>query len=46
MICNVRVIMLLLVDVSENFKKICLKIYHLDSVKFLSASGLAWQAAL
>ena len=24
----------------------CLKIYHLDHVKFLSASGLAWQAAL
>ena len=24
----------------------CLKIYHLDPVKFLSASGLAGQAAL
>ena len=24
----------------------CLKIYELDPVKFLSASGLAWQAAL
>ena len=23
----------------------CLKIYHLDPVKFLSAPGLAWQAA-
>ena len=24
----------------------CLKIYHLDPVKFLSVPGLAWQAAL
>ena len=24
----------------------CLKIYHLDPVKFPSATGLAWQAAL
>ena len=24
----------------------CLKIYHLDPVKFLSAPGLTWQAAL
>ena len=23
----------------------CLKIYHLDPVKFLSAPGLVWQAA-
>ena len=37
---------LLLVDVFKNFRKICLKIYELDPVKFLSASGLAWQAAL
>ena len=33
-------------DVSENFGKMCLKVNHLDLVKFLSASGLAWQAAL
>ena len=32
---------LLLADVFENFRKMCLKIYHLDPVKFLSASGLA-----
>ena len=24
----------------------CLQIYHLDPVKFISAPGLAWQAAL
>ena len=37
---------LLLADVFENVRKICLKVYHLDPVKFLSAPGLAWQAAL
>ena len=37
---------LLLADVFENFRKMCLKIYRLDPAKFLSASGLAWQAAL
>ena len=35
-----------LADVFENFRKMCLKIYHLDLVKFLSAPGLAWQASL
>ena len=33
-------------DVLENFRKMCLKIYPLDPAKFLSAPGLAWQAAL
>ena len=28
-----------LADVFENFRKMCLKIYHLDLVKFLSAPG-------
>ena len=37
---------LLLADVSENFREMCLKIYHLDHAKFYSAPGLAWQAAL
>ena len=37
---------LLLADVLKNFRKMCLKIYYLDPVKFLSAPELAWQAAL
>ena len=37
---------LLLADVLENFRKMCLKIHHLDLVKFLSAPQLAWQTAL
>ena len=37
---------LLLPDVFENFTKMCLNIDYLYPVKFLSAPGLAWQAAL
>ena len=37
---------LLLADVFENFRSMCLEIYELDPSKFLSAPGLAWQAAL
>ena len=37
---------LLLLAVFKNFRKKCLKFYHLDSAKFLSAPRLAWQAAL
>ena len=37
---------LLLADLFENFKIICVKIYELDPAKFLSAPGLAWQADL
>ena len=33
---------LCLVDIFENFRKMCLKIYQLDPAKFLSAPGLAW----
>ena len=32
---------LLSADFFEHFRKMCLKIYHLDSVKLLSAPGLA-----
>ena len=37
---------LLLTDVFQNFRKMYLKIYYLDPTEFLSARGLAWQAAL
>ena len=37
---------LLLADVIENLRNICLEIYELDPENFLSAAGLAWQAAL
>ena len=37
---------LLLTNVFKIFRKMYLKIYHLDPVKVLSAPGLAWQAAL
>ena len=37
---------LLLADVFENLKNMCLDIYWLDPAKFRSASGLAWQAVL
>ena len=30
----------------ENSRNMCLKIYELDPAKFLSAPGLAWEAAL
>ena len=36
---------LILADVFENFRKMCLEIYDLDPAKFLSVPGLAWQAA-
>ena len=32
-----------LVLANITFKKMCITIYHLDPVKFLSAPGLAWQ---
>ena len=31
---------LLLADVFKNLRKMCLKIYHLDPAKFISAPGL------
>ena len=37
---------LLLVDVFENFRKTCLKVYELDPAQFLSAPGLAWHVCL
>ena len=37
---------LLLADVFENFRDMCIKEYELDPAHFLSAPGLAWQACL
>ena len=37
---------LLLADVSDNFRNMCLKIYELDPAKRLSAPELAWKVAL
>ena len=37
---------LLLADVFEIFRNMCINIYELDPAKFLSAPGLAWQTAL
>ena len=42
---HLRSDVLLLVEVFENFRKMCLHIYELDPVKFILAFGLAWQAA-
>ena len=37
---------LLLVDVFENFRDMCINVYELDPAHFLSLPGLAWQACL
>ena len=37
---------LLLADVFENFRNMCIKVYELDAAHSLSAPGLAWQACL
>ena len=37
---------LLLADAFEIYRNMCLKMYELDTAKFLWARGLAWQAAL
>ena len=37
---------ILLADVIENFRNICLGISELDHYRFLSVPGLAWQAVL
>ena len=36
---------LLLTDVSENFRNMCLELYELDPAKISSVPGLTWQAA-
>ena len=37
---------LFLADVFEKFQNMCLEMYELDPVLFLTAPGLAWKAAL
>ena len=37
---------LLLADVFENFRNMCIKVYELDPAHFLSAPGLVWQVCL
>ena len=37
---------LLLADVFESFRNMCIKVYELDPVHFLTVPGLAWQACL
>ena len=37
---------LLLADVFENFRHMCIKVYEVDPTHFLSAPELAWQACL
>ena len=37
---------LLLADVFENFRKMCLKYYGLDPAHYISSPGLAWDACL
>ena len=37
---------LLLADVFENFRDICIKVYELDPAHFVSLPGLAWEACL
>ena len=42
----VQSVTLLLADAFGNFGNMCFNIYELDPSKFLSAPGLAWEAAL
>ena len=37
---------LLLADISENFRNICMNHYGLDTAGYFSAPGLAWDATL
>ena len=37
---------LLLADVFENFRNMCIKVYEFDPAHFLSAPALAWQPFL
>ena len=41
-----QVDVLLLTDVFENFRDICIKNYNLDPAHYYTAPGLAWDAVL
>ena len=41
-----KIDVLLLADVFENFREICIKKYNLDSAHCYTAPGLTWDAAL
>ena len=42
----IKIDTLLLADIFENFRNMCLSIYEFDPVYFVHAPGLAWQACL
>ena len=44
--CYLKSDTLLLANVLENFRKICLEIYQIDPTKFLSGPRLVWETAL
>ena len=46
MICILKINRWTLGDISKNFRKIYLKVFHLDRVKFHSAPGLVYYATL
>ena len=43
---KLQIQLILLTDVFKNFQSMCLEIYEIDPACFITASGLAWKAAL
>ena len=41
-----RTDVLILIDVFEQFRQVCVKVYKLDPVHFFSAPNLSWDAML